>query len=177
MGGGGGGGWNPFEGVSWNKPFGDSAASNLVGGAGGISSIGQGVSWDKPFGDTSSLGQALYGNSNAPLTSEGKSKETGEQVIIPGTQGSSTSNDPQFGGTFVQPPAPSYNTNAIPVAPLSGPGALPKYGNNAAEMAFRDAYLKNFTPNVNYNINAEATPYKAISPTGIGNTSNLQRRS
>lgn len=41
---------NPFEGVSWNKPFGDSAASNLVGGAGGVSSMFNNVSWENPTG-------------------------------------------------------------------------------------------------------------------------------
>lgn len=173
-GGGGGGGWNPFENVSWNKPFGDSAASNLVGGAGGVDSMFQGVSTAKPFGDTSSLGLALYGNTNAPLTSTGVVKETGEQLVY-------NPDAPPGAGAGLPtsaPKPPTISTSpSIPMASTRGPGALPRYANNAAEMAFRDAYLKSFTPNTNFNINAEATPYKAISPTGIGNTSNLQRRS
>ncbi len=53
MGGGGGGGWNPFQDVSWSRPFGNSE-----------------------------LGNALQGNPNAPLTPDGKVKETGEQLVM-----------------------------------------------------------------------------------------------
>lgn len=51
-GGGGGGGWNPFQDVSMNRPFGNSF-----------------------------VGNALQGNPNAPLTSDGKDKVTGEQYV------------------------------------------------------------------------------------------------
>lgn len=174
-GGGGGGGWNPFENVSWNKPFGDSVASNLVGGAGGVDSMFQGVSMDKPFGDTSSLGLALYGNTNAPLTSTGVDKQTGEQYV--------PNPDAPPGAEIGLPsppastPTPSAPTSNIPMA--YNPGALPKYLNNAAETAYRNQYLKGFNPNVNFNLNAEQSPFKNISQGSIGNTlSNaLSRRS
>lgn len=165
-GGGGGGGWNPFEGVSWNKPFGDSAASNLVGGAGGISSMGQGVSWNKPFGDTSSLGLALYGNSNAPLTSEGKDKNTGDQVIVPGTGGSSTTNDPQFGGTIVAPPASTSTPTTMPSIANRG-GTFARFGNNAAENALRQSYLGALKPNYGFTFQNQANPYKAVSTPNV----------
>ena len=163
--GGGGGSWNPFEGVSWNKPFGDSAASNLVGGAGGISSIGQGVSWNKPFGDTSSLGLALYGNSQAPLTSTGKDKQTGEQVIVPGTQNMVDANgnpiqSPQFGGGFV------YNGSSA----VSGGGKASPSPRSALalEERLRAGKRANLTPNVEFSYNLEKNPIasSAVRPMG-----------
>lgn len=160
-GGGGGGGWNPFENVSWNTPFGDSqVGKTLYGGtSGGVNSVFNNVSWDKPLGDNSALGQALYGNSQAPLTSEGKDKETGEQVIIPGTGGSSTTNDPQFGGTILPPKTPTASAPSN-VLRAYNPGALPKYLPNDAERKFREDYMKSLKPNVNFNIMGESSPYK-----------------
>jgi hypothetical protein len=163
--GGGGGGWNPFEGVSWNTPFGGSQlGQTLYGGTnGGVNSVFNNVSWDKPLGDNSMVGQALYGNSQAPLTSEGKDKNTGDQVIVPGTGGSSTTNDPQFGGTIVAPPASATSTPTTMPSIANRGGTFARFGNNAAENALRQSYLGALKPNYGFTFQNQANPYKAVS--------------
>lgn len=114
----------------------------------------QDVSWSRPFGN-SWLGNALQGNPNAPLNPDGTSKETGEQVIVPGTQGSSTTNTPQFGGGFVQSAMSSSNSNTS--GPYgSGPSAFARPMNNTTgEDAFRSAYLGALKPNTAFTFNAQ----------------------
>lgn len=136
---------NPFEGVSWNKPFGNSTASTLVGGQGGLSSVFDNVSMTDPLGQGSWLAEATgHGNKDSPLTSEGKDKKTGEQVIIPGTGGSSLSNEPQFGGTFVTPPTTSAPTTS-PRAPRMGALA-------GVRPSFQANYLNALNPNSGFKL-------------------------
>lgn len=167
-GGGGGGGFNPFQDVTWNKPFGNSAASNLVGGTQGSNHMFDNVSMTNPLGTNSFVANATGHNTNAPLTSEGKDKKTGEQVVQPtvsADNGGVGVGVPQV----IQKPNPVNNTPATTTPMAFTPGAGPRYLNNQSEMDYRNAYMKSLAPNTNFNINAESSPYKNISSGQIGN--------
>jgi hypothetical protein len=159
--------------VSWNKPFGDSTAATLLGGNGGISSIFNGVSMTDPIGTDSFMGQASHGNKSAPLTPEGKDKQTGEQVIIPGTQNITDtatglpSESPQFGGGF---PGNPTNTGGglIPAppdtyAPPMALTALNRGANTGPEDSLRASYLQALKPNYGFTFQGETNPNNAFN--------------
>lgn len=152
---------NATQGVSLNKPFGDSAASELVGGGGGINSIFNGVSMTNPMGTDSTLAQATGHAQNAPLTSTGVDKSTGEQ-------GTYNPNAPPGAGAGL-PSFPSATAPAAP-APTTAPsianrgGTMPRYGNSANEDAFRRSYIGSLKPNYGFTFQGQqGNPFKAVT--------------
>lgn len=161
-----GGGGNMFQDVSWNKPFGNSTASNLVGGQGGIDSMFNTVSWDKPFGTDSTLGQALYGNQNAPLNADGTPKD-------PNYTTAPNPNAPPGAGAGLPMVVPkSSPSSSAPSGPANTlgmrQGTLPSYRNNANEDAFRQSMLSSLKPNYGFTFQGQNSPYKAVTPPSKG---------
>lgn len=135
--------------VSWNKPFGNSAASNLVGGAGGASSIMNGVSMTNPLGQTSYLAQAT-GHGNGPLTSTGKNKETGEQEM----QLTPTAD---YGGIGTIPTMVQRSPTANPAVNSVAGSPSPRSA-MALEERLRASKRQAVNPNVEYGFNLEKNP-------------------
>lgn len=122
-----GSGKNPFENVSWSKPFGDSS----LGQAGGqlqknIAAMGQDVSVSKPFGNSAlgTLGTPARSNPNDPMYAGVNKPITSSPIASP----------------------MAANTNFNPVAPTNDTGA---------EDAFRNSYLSALKPQTAFTFNAQ----------------------
>ncbi len=151
--------WNPFEGVSIQKPFGESALGQGLGQE--QKNIGQAftdVSLQKPYGN-SSLGQ-LGGYLQNQTGFKGLQNSIG---MIPYVD----FNPSQKRGRSETPSAVQI-PGAPSVVPLSSTynGSQPSYMNNTSEQNFLDSYAKSLNPNVNYNINAQTSPFNSAAVKG-----------
>lgn len=138
---------NPFNQVSWQHPFGDSALANATGN-----------------------GQSFQ---NAPLTASGADKKTGQQIIDPNTLKDYNTNQgqgpavPQILSTIAAP-------TSAPTAPNNNfyGGVGSQYAKNNSEQNFLNSYQQALNPNTNFNINAQTNPLISQagfkSPTAAG---------
>lgn len=150
---------NPFENVSWNKPFGNSTASTVVGGNGGVDSILNNVSMTNPIGKDSELAGAT-GHKDTLLTSTGVDKASGQQGTgNPGAPPGAGAGLP----SFATPPAPASAPTSYAPMVANRMGTLPSYRNNSAEEAFKNSYMNSLKPNYGQTFQAEANPYKAAT--------------
>lgn len=148
------------ENVSWSKPLGDSFAGQVGGKAQEINkqivqnTMGilnpknyEGISTNKPVGGD--VGQALYGNPNAPLTTKGVDKKTGEQLDF-------NQDAPPGAGFGIPVSRPKSQvggmSDVIQLTPQSPRSAL------ALEERLRSEARKKLNPNVEYAFNLEANP-------------------
>ncbi len=139
---------NATQDVSLNKPFGNSTLSTLYGGNGGLNSVLNNVSWDKPFGTNSTLGLALYGNQQAPLTTKGVVKETGEQLVYDPTAPPGAG----YGLPTSKQQSQVAGQDVIQMGPQAPRSAL------ALEERLRSEARKKLTPNTEFNFNLETNP-------------------
>lgn len=143
--------------VSWNKPFGDSDLSRNSQNQ--FNNAKQNV--NKQLGTTMGAGA---GGALSPLF--GTDPVTG--LIIGGIAGNKVGQNIDSAVNATPGTNPPAGSMYIPPSTSFSNGAGPGFQNTDAETAFRNAYLKSLTPNTNFNINAEANPYKATSVPSTG---------
>jgi hypothetical protein len=126
------------ENVSWNKPFGNSYASNLVGGEAGTNHIMDNVSMQHPIGQGSELA-VQTGAGQRPESAVAKAQRLAREANTGGGQAQAGG----YGGL-------SSAGNGMNTGPWSE-------GNKSTggEDAFRADYLSSLKPNTAFTFNAE----------------------